>query len=630
VHFCHTHRVDGIKKCQQRGKIMLLSMGGAASNGQFATEAQARDYADLLWNMFLGGRNPSIPRPFGDTVFDGLDLNIEGGSPLGYGTFVNRMRVLYDTDNTKTYYIGGAPQCPYPDAYLGPTGFYDGYALGTAWFDFIFVQFYNNFCGIQNYDNGFFNFETWNNWAKNAKTQVFLGVPGAVYSGGGYQPTPRVHRILQDSIDKYGPANGGWFGGLMMWDVGTGETNTDGASKSFAVDLSSFLKGASPNGACSAQTTTSSSSSTTRTSTSSSTSSSSTSTRTSTSTSSSPTPTSSSTSSTRTSTSSSSTSSSTTSSTSSSPSPSPPPPPPPPPPQPQPAGCEFSGPTSSGPGGLWSNLPGLSDIPFMTPTIHLGPALRLNPDTLSSDIDTIMNWPSYDNDALWSPDFSSDSAYVCSFGTPLRVYERNPTQLFIGYPNVGSSVRISQTDINIRLPDKWFGMFLAYAMDEYGLNPHMLLGLAAKESFAPAVAPNTDDSRPFLADDVSKGYDLYGKHFGFGTDGNGDGPFQVEKFSMTAAVSMFPGRFNATANQAQPSFDLDVTIASSPNLDRLHSYWTRNMYRSVVLTSLDFHWRYNALILVPGIGMRVPWDRRTDEESKNALEFAAAMYAYNR
>ena len=115
-------------------------MGGAASNGLFTSETQARDYADLIWKMFMGGSDPSIPRPFGDAIFDGIDLDIEGGSPVGYGTFVNRLREWYARDDQKTYYIAGAPQCPFPDAYLGPTGGYSGYALGTSWFDFIFVQ----------------------------------------------------------------------------------------------------------------------------------------------------------------------------------------------------------------------------------------------------------------------------------------------------------------------------------------------------------------------------------------------------------------------------------------------------------------------------------------------------------
>lgn len=44
------------------------------------------------------------------------------------------------------YYVTGAPQCPFPDAELGST-------LNTVGFDAVYVQFYNNFCGLTNYDN---------------------------------------------------------------------------------------------------------------------------------------------------------------------------------------------------------------------------------------------------------------------------------------------------------------------------------------------------------------------------------------------------------------------------------------------------------------------------------------------
>ena len=243
---------SGIKTCQSKGKIVLLSMGGAASNGQFSSEQAGRDFADLLWKMFMGGSDPSIPRPFGDTSFDGIDLDIEGGSPVGYGSFVLRLRELYATDAKKTYYIAGAPQCPYPDAYLGPTGFYDKYALGIGWFDFVFIQFYNNYCGIQSFGSGNFNFGQWNDWAKNAKTLIFLGVPGASYSAGsGYETSTKVKQILSSLIDQYSPAKGGWLGGYMTWDVGSAEQNFDtGSSLPFSKDVSTFLKGASPAGSC--------------------------------------------------------------------------------------------------------------------------------------------------------------------------------------------------------------------------------------------------------------------------------------------------------------------------------------------------------------------------------------------
>jgi chitinase len=59
-----------IKACQAKGKIIMLSMGGAiASDTSFSSDAQAKAFAKTVWNLFLGGS--SSTRPFGDAVLDG-------------------------------------------------------------------------------------------------------------------------------------------------------------------------------------------------------------------------------------------------------------------------------------------------------------------------------------------------------------------------------------------------------------------------------------------------------------------------------------------------------------------------------------------------------------------------------
>ena len=55
----------------------------------------------------------------------------------------------------RRYYITAAPQCPFPDAYIGA-------ALNEASFDAVYVQFYNNYCGLNNFNNpNDWNFATW-------------------------------------------------------------------------------------------------------------------------------------------------------------------------------------------------------------------------------------------------------------------------------------------------------------------------------------------------------------------------------------------------------------------------------------------------------------------------------------
>ena len=42
--------------------------------------------------------------------------------------------------------------------------------------------------------------------------------------------------------------------------------------------------------------------------------------------------------------------------------------------------------------------------------------------------------------------------------------------MFIGRPS--GTCTVSVTTVKIRLPDKYFGMFLAYSQDQYGISPH--------------------------------------------------------------------------------------------------------------------------------------------------------------
>ena len=57
---------------------------------------------------------------FPSAVMDGIDLDIEGGNKKNYGVFIEELRTLMDNDPSKGYLITGAPQCPFPDHFLGP------------------------------------------------------------------------------------------------------------------------------------------------------------------------------------------------------------------------------------------------------------------------------------------------------------------------------------------------------------------------------------------------------------------------------------------------------------------------------------------------------------------------------
>ncbi|KAI1797065.1 glycoside hydrolase [Ganoderma leucocontextum] len=244
---------DDIKTCQKAGKIVTLSLGGADSEVGFSSDWEAETFADTIWNLFLGGDSPV--RPFGDAILDGVDLDIESGSPAHYAAFVNRIRsnagedtsdaakaksrraktrmvkrkgkhggsppsknstTVDPTRKDKKYYITAAPQCPYPDANIGA-------ALNEAHFDAVYVQFYNNYCGLNHKSE--FNFATWDKWAKtqsaNPDVKVYIGAPASPNAAGeGYVSPATLASYVADAQKKYDS-----FGGVMLWDADTAYNN---------------------------------------------------------------------------------------------------------------------------------------------------------------------------------------------------------------------------------------------------------------------------------------------------------------------------------------------------------------------------------------------------------------------
>lgn len=194
----------------------MLSLGGATyTQGGWGTAAEAEVAAQLVWDMF--GPIPSgkkIDRPFGNAVLDGFDLDFE--NPVNnLPAFSTKLRSLMDAAGGRKFYLSAAPQCVFPDAAVGA-------ALENVAFDWVQVQFYNNFCGLQNFKpntttQNAFNLDVWDNWAKKSKNpnvKVLLGIPAApTAAGSGYTTGSQLEQILLYS-KKF--TN---FGGVMMWDM---------------------------------------------------------------------------------------------------------------------------------------------------------------------------------------------------------------------------------------------------------------------------------------------------------------------------------------------------------------------------------------------------------------------------
>ncbi|KAJ1825870.1 Chitinase 2, partial [Coemansia sp. RSA 2599] len=218
-----------IEKCQKKGKAVVLSLGGASGAYGFSDDVQAERYADQIWDMFLGGNSQN--RPFDNAVLDGIDLDIEGGSSIGYVRFVQRLRERFTESPGRRFYVTAAPQCPYPDFYTGPI-------LDNAYLDMVFVQFYNNYCGVDKAN--WFNFEQWHEWATtisaNKDVRVYLGVPGSPSAASsGYTSFEKLEELVNATRSKFST-----FGGMMVWDASQADSNIVDRDASF-VDLAKRL-----------------------------------------------------------------------------------------------------------------------------------------------------------------------------------------------------------------------------------------------------------------------------------------------------------------------------------------------------------------------------------------------------
>lgn len=233
--YCWCRIRDDITTCQGLGKTILLSAGGGTYNeGGFSSAAEAVSSANLIWEVFGPvSSNSSVYRPFGNAVIDGFDFDFENLQMNNMPAYANRLRTLYGTDSSKTYYMTAAPQCPYPDYADGPM------LAGAVYFDAIFVQYYNNGCGINSYVPGAttqwnFNFNVWDNWAKtvskNPNVTVYLGIPGNTGAGSGYEPPAQIGQVIDFIVSS------GWtsFGGLMIWDASQVWANTGFLSSVFS------------------------------------------------------------------------------------------------------------------------------------------------------------------------------------------------------------------------------------------------------------------------------------------------------------------------------------------------------------------------------------------------------------
>ncbi|KAJ1991989.1 Chitinase 2 [Coemansia spiralis] len=202
-----------IKYCQNKGKLILLSIGGATAQ----LNSDAATFSKQVWDLFMEGTSEF--RPFDDAVIDGVDLDFEQSSQMNIIEFANNMNQYYKT-GTKKYYLTAAPQCPYPDANLGSL-------LAQAHVDMAFIQFYNSgWCDNSKYGlphwpeamNYYMWDAAWHNSSfANPSIKLYVGATAGQNAGNpsSYVSPSFFATELQELQNNYT----GSFGGAMLWDM---------------------------------------------------------------------------------------------------------------------------------------------------------------------------------------------------------------------------------------------------------------------------------------------------------------------------------------------------------------------------------------------------------------------------
>ncbi|CAM0883676.1 unnamed protein product [Alopecurus aequalis] len=192
-----------INACQRRGVKVLLSIGGGDGGYGLSSPGDASQVATYLWNNYLGGTSSS--RPLGDAVIHGIDFDIELGGAMFWNNLATDLKNL-GKNGRKTVLLSAAPQCPFPDEW-------DGAAIDTGLFDYVWVQFYNNEgCQFSAGDEAFMG--AWKKWETVPAGKIFLGLPASSKGAAdtGFVPaaelTARVLPLIKGS-PKYG--------GVMLW-----------------------------------------------------------------------------------------------------------------------------------------------------------------------------------------------------------------------------------------------------------------------------------------------------------------------------------------------------------------------------------------------------------------------------
>ncbi|KAJ3022108.1 UNVERIFIED_CONTAM: Chitinase 1 [Siphonaria sp. JEL0065] len=195
---------DDIKHCQSLGVKVVLSIGGDKASPYDFIKGAGVQVGNMIYNTFLGGN--ATHRPFGNAVFDGIELDIEKTRPGYTEEMISLLQTIKKLSPSTL--LSAVPQCYLNDETVdlntGPV-----IQSHPELLDYIIVQYYNN--PTCSYPFGF-NFDS---WTERFKGPIVVGLAGNETSAitGGFLNAGQLQAVV-DMI-----YNNPQFYGISVYDV---------------------------------------------------------------------------------------------------------------------------------------------------------------------------------------------------------------------------------------------------------------------------------------------------------------------------------------------------------------------------------------------------------------------------
>ncbi|KZV98360.1 glycoside hydrolase [Exidia glandulosa HHB12029] len=207
-----------ITHCQSKGIAVMVSLdsGNGTDIDWYGSESRARAYANLLWDLFLGGQ--SISRPFGDAQLDGVDF------PCSWSDFASGCKAFLD--QLQSHFQSDTVSRPYYSVVSVFCSDITSSGLITANLDAIYVAVHTGACSVAHYgDDALWNYGSWDSWvtsqADSDALKLYLLVPASATFGVDYVNPDRLAYIAMSTAARY-PAH---FGGIVYFDAAAAAAN---------------------------------------------------------------------------------------------------------------------------------------------------------------------------------------------------------------------------------------------------------------------------------------------------------------------------------------------------------------------------------------------------------------------